>query len=162
MMWGWVRHQCGVGPVRADRSQTCVTDVGHLSVDSRELMGRETTGTTVLDVARQAQEHFFSIQSLEATLAVLQARGDLLRRLHDLAESKLRIGESTKLDLITIQAQQVQFEAEIAERNIELRNERLALARLIGQPDQPQNGQSRRGVNQRCQCPLKASYCRSL
>lgn len=90
--------------------------------------------TAVLDVARHAQERFFTIQSLEATLAVLQARGDLLRRLHDLAESKLRIGESTKLDLITIRAQQVQLEADIADRNIELRNERLALAQLIGQP----------------------------
>jgi len=90
--------------------------------------------TVVLDELTQAQEHYFAIQSLEASCAVLRERRGLLDRLLSLAESKLRIGEGTRLDVVTLRTQQVELEAEIADREMDLRDERLSLARLLGQP----------------------------
>jgi cobalt-zinc-cadmium efflux system outer membrane protein len=104
------------------------------AADARLRASSADAVVAVLDIAARAQEHFIAVQSLEASLVVLQERSGLLRRLHDLAESRLRVGEGTRLDVITIQTQQVELEADIADRTIELRDERLALARLVGQP----------------------------
>lgn len=104
------------------------------AADARLRASSADAVAAVLDVAAKAQEHFFAVQSLEASLVVLQERSGLLKRLNDLAESRLRIGEGTRLDVITIQTQQVELEADIADRKIELQDERLALARLLGQP----------------------------
>jgi cobalt-zinc-cadmium efflux system outer membrane protein len=104
------------------------------AADARLRASSADAVAAVLDVAAKAQEHFFAVQSLEASLLVLQERSGLLKRLNDLAESRLRIGEGSRLDVITIQTQQVELEAEIADRTIELRDERLALARFLGQP----------------------------
>jgi outer membrane protein TolC len=89
---------------------------------------------SVLDALKLAQERYFTIQSLEAASSVLRERRALLDRLLSLAESRLRIGEGSRLDVITLQTQRVELEAEIADKELELRDERLALARLIGQP----------------------------
>lgn len=87
-----------------------------------------------LDLASQSQERYYTIQSLEASLVVLRERGGLLQRLLDLAESRLRVGEGTRLDVVTLQTQRVELAAEIADQEIALRDERLALSRLIGHP----------------------------
>lgn len=104
------------------------------AADARLRAGSAEAVTVVLDEVTAAQELFFSIQSLEASLEVLHERSELLDRLLSLSESRLRIGEGTRLDVLTIQTQRVQLEAEIAENELQLRDARLALARLIGQP----------------------------
>lgn len=88
----------------------------------------------VLDVAASAQESYYTIQAGEASLAVLREREGLIQRLLDLAESRLRIGEGTRLDVITLQTQRVELDTEIADAELELRDARLTLARLIGVP----------------------------
>jgi outer membrane protein TolC len=90
--------------------------------------------TSVLDELTLAQTHYIAAQSLEASCAVLRERRELIDRLLSLAESRLRIGEGNRLDVVTLQTQRVELEAEIADRELELRDERLSLARLIGQP----------------------------
>lgn len=104
------------------------------AADARLRVSSAEAVAAVLDIAATAQEGFFNVQSLEASLIVLNERRGLLQRLRDLAESKQRVGEGTRLDVITIQTQQVELEADIADRTLELRDERLALARLLGQP----------------------------
>ncbi|MEX0774918.1 MAG: TolC family protein [Phycisphaeraceae bacterium] len=90
--------------------------------------------TAVLDVLAQTQNRFVQIQALDDLLPVLDERGKLLDRLVTLARQRLEGGEGTRLDMTTLQAQRVDLDIEIAERQIEQRTARLALARLIGQP----------------------------
>jgi outer membrane protein, heavy metal efflux system len=86
------------------------------AADARLRAASAEAVTVALDIATQAQERFYAIQSLEASLAVLRERGGLLQRLLDLAESRLRIGEGTKLDVVTLQTQRVELDAEIADK----------------------------------------------
>lgn len=104
------------------------------AADSRLRAASAEAVIVVLDQLTAGQEHFFTIQSLEAGIAVLAERRELLDRLLAIAESKLRLGEGTRLDVVTLQTQRVELEVEIAERQFQLGDERLALSRLIGQP----------------------------
>lgn len=108
---------------------------GAISAADAELRAASAAAVSVvLDVATEAQERFYAIQSLEAMLEGLRERGRLLGRLLELAETRLRIGEGTRLDVVTLQTQSIDLQTQIADRELELRDERLALARLIGQP----------------------------
>lgn len=102
--------------------------------DSRLRAASADAVTTVLDELADAQERFFTIQSLEATLVVLRERSVLIERLLGLADSRLRAGEGTRLDLVTLQTQKIELDAEIADTELQQRDERLALARRLGQP----------------------------
>jgi outer membrane protein TolC len=111
---------------------------GAISAADAELRAASAAAVSVvLDVATDAQERFYAIQSLEASLGVLRERVQLLARLLELAEARLRIGEGTRLDVVTLQTQSIDLQTQIADREIELRDERLALAHLIGQPSSP-------------------------
>lgn len=90
--------------------------------------------TVVLDVLRETQARFVEVQSLDALLPLLDERAKLLDRLVTLARQRLEGGEGTRLDLTTLEAQRVDLDVEIAERQIERLTARLALARLVGQP----------------------------
>lgn len=89
----------------------------------------------VLDVLAQVQDCYARAQSLEAVMPVLQERRRLTERLLDVARSRLKGGEGTRLDVTTLEAQQIELEVEIIERQLERREARLELARLIGTPD---------------------------
>lgn len=104
------------------------------AADSRLRAATAQAVIVVLDELTVAQEHFFTVQSLEATIAVLNERRELIDRLLALSESKLRMGEGTRLDMLSLQTQRVDLETEIAESELQLRDQRLALARLLGQP----------------------------
>lgn len=104
------------------------------AADARLRVASAEAISVVLDDITAAQEQFFTIQALEASLAVFTERRALLDRLHTLAESKLRVGEGTRLDVVTLQIQRVELEAEVADAELQLRDERLSLARRIGQP----------------------------
>jgi cobalt-zinc-cadmium efflux system outer membrane protein len=90
--------------------------------------------STALDVLKEVQERYFAVQALDELTPVLEARRKLLDRLLDISRSRLRAGEGTQLDVTTLESQRVELDLEIAEKQLELREERLALARLLGQP----------------------------
>jgi outer membrane protein TolC len=106
-------------------------------IDAADKRLRSTSAevvTVVLDVLAETQARFVEVQSLDALLPVLDERAKLLDRLVTLARQRLEGGEGTRLDLTTLEAQRVDLDIEIAERQIERRTARLALARLVGQP----------------------------
>lgn len=90
--------------------------------------------TSVIDVAASVRETYVNIQAAEAAIVVLESRRNLLNRLLDLTQARVRLGEGTRLDLLTLQTQVVELETEIADKQLERREQRLLLARLIGRP----------------------------
>lgn len=89
---------------------------------------------TVLNLVADVQERYVSVQSLDAVMPVLEERRKLIDRLTKLAQARLRQGEGTRLDVTTLDTQRLELEVEIAEKKIERRQQRLALARLLGNP----------------------------
>lgn len=90
--------------------------------------------SAVLDSLAEVQERFAAVQAQDRHVVVLEGRRKIIERLHEQAEARLKAGESTTLDLYTAETQRVELEAEIAEKVLERREERLTLARLIGEP----------------------------
>ena len=90
--------------------------------------------TTVLDQLAEVQERYVTVQSLDAQAAVLEQRKRLIQRLLKLARARVEAGESSKLDVITLDAERVSLEVEIAQAASERREQRLALARVVGRP----------------------------
>ena len=90
--------------------------------------------TTVLDALAEVQERYVTVQALDAQAAVIEQRSRLVRRLLKLAKSRVEAGESSRLDVITLDAERVSLDVEIAQAASERREQRLALARLLGQP----------------------------
>lgn len=91
--------------------------------------------TAALDVLAKLQDQYVQVQALDALIPVLEERRRLIDRLLEIAQSRLRGGEGTRLDVTTLETQKVELEVEIAERTLERREARLALARLIGRPN---------------------------
>ena len=104
------------------------------AADSRLRAASAEAVSTVLDVLQEIQERYVTVQSLDALTPVLEARRSLLDRLLEIARSRLRAGEGTQLDVTTLELQRLELDLEIAEKQLERREERLALARLLGQP----------------------------
>lgn len=90
--------------------------------------------STSLAVAAAVQERYADVHALDELRRLLRERRAVLGRLVDLARSRLDFGEASKLDVTTLQAQAVELDLEIAEREAERREVRLELARLIGEP----------------------------
>lgn len=90
--------------------------------------------TDVLNVVTEVEETYASVQSLQATIPLLEGRQRLLQQLFELGRERLKIGESSRLELVTLDAQRAEIEAEIDDALLELREKQLALARLVGQP----------------------------
>jgi outer membrane protein TolC len=90
--------------------------------------------TAALDVIAEVEEHYTSAAASEASVAILRQRLKLLGQLLDLARARLAAGEGTQLDITTLDAQRVDLETDLAERAQEAADERLILARLVGQP----------------------------
>ncbi len=108
---------------------------GQISAADNRLRAAAADATSqVLDVIVEVAERYASAQSSDAALIVLHERRALAERLLELARSRLELGEGTRLDVLTLQTQRVELEAEIAERQLERQTERVALARLIGEP----------------------------
>jgi outer membrane protein, heavy metal efflux system len=90
--------------------------------------------TAVLNIVTEVEETYASVQSLQATVPLLESRQELLQRLYGLTEERLKIGESSRLELVTLDAQRTEVEAEVDDVLLELREKHLTLAHLIGQP----------------------------
>lgn len=89
---------------------------------------------TALDTVNEVQKAYFAVQSLDAELAVLQEQERINRRLLELATDRVNLGESPRLDVLTLQAKQAEIETETIQKEAERTDQRLVLTRLLGQP----------------------------
>jgi outer membrane protein TolC len=90
--------------------------------------------TVALDVVADVQERYAVVQTAGRLVPVLQNRRDLVRRLAEVAKSRLDWGEGIRGDVTTLNAQRVELEIMLDEAEHGERSERLRLARLIGEP----------------------------
>jgi cobalt-zinc-cadmium efflux system outer membrane protein len=97
--------------------------------------------TAVLDRVSGVEGAYDAVQSLDAQVAVLADRRALLDRLLTIARARLDAGEGTGLDVTTARGERLALEEQVAERDLQRRVKRLALARLIGRPSDPADWQ---------------------
>lgn len=90
--------------------------------------------TVALDVTSDVQERYAAVQASAALVPLLQERLSLLERLAATAKARLDAGEGTRADVATLNAQRVELLVEIDGVRLTEREERLRLARLIGEP----------------------------
>jgi outer membrane protein TolC len=90
--------------------------------------------TTVLDSLFDVQERYTMVQALDAQINTLNERNRLIQRLLELARARVQAGESGRLDVITLDTSRASLAVEITQISLERCEQRLALARLIGQP----------------------------
>ncbi len=87
-----------------------------------------------LDRLAEVQERYAEIQSINALMPVFEQRRVLITRLVALAQARLDNGEGTRLDITTLDTQRLALAVEVAEKRLDLRRARLAMARQMGQP----------------------------
>ncbi|HWB19179.1 MAG TPA: TolC family protein [Phycisphaerales bacterium] len=104
------------------------------AADNRLRQAAADAMAVALDVASEVQERYATAQAFDELIPALETRRELLNRLIDLAHSRLNAGEGTRQDLTVLQAQRVELDVEIATTELERRDVRLRLARLIGEP----------------------------
>lgn len=108
---------------------------GRISAADHRLRGASAEAiAVVLDRIADVEERYAAVQALDAQMLVLQDQRALLERLHGLAQDRLNKGEGTRLDVTTLETQQLTLEVEIAQKRLARRQDRLALARLLGEP----------------------------
>jgi outer membrane protein TolC len=92
--------------------------------------------TTALDLISNVQQCYAAAGSIDAQLANLAQRRDVVKRLLESARARVQAGESSRLDTLPLETSLVQIEAEILETQAERVDQRLALARLLGRPSE--------------------------
>ncbi len=90
--------------------------------------------TAALNTIAEAQEHYLAAAVVDEELEVLAQRRKLLDRLTETARGRLNAGEGTRLDVTTLEAQQLDLDAQAADFEAERTDQRLVLARVIGRP----------------------------
>lgn len=90
--------------------------------------------TVALDVTSEVQERYTAAQASATLVPLLEERLSLIEKLVATAKSRLDAGEGTRADVATLNAQRVELLVEIDGVRITEREERLRLARLIGEP----------------------------
>lgn len=90
--------------------------------------------TQAISLVEQAQEQYLLTAIVDAELEILDQRRQLLDRLLQIANVRLKAGEGTRLDVTTLEAQLIELQAEQANFESERTQQRLTLARLIGRP----------------------------
>lgn len=104
------------------------------AADNRLRMAAADAIIVALDLVAEVQERYTAAQAEEALVPVLEDRLELMDRLAGVARTRLESGEGVRGDVTTADAQRVELEIEITEAGLRLRDERLRLARLIGEP----------------------------
>ncbi|HMO87217.1 MAG TPA: TolC family protein, partial [Lacipirellulaceae bacterium] len=108
---------------------------GRVSVaDSRLRASAAEVLTTTLDVLAEVQRSYVAVQANDRLLTVLEDRVRILDRLLGIARSRLDAGEGTRRDVLALEAQRVELQTELADRRLERREQRLGLARVLGEP----------------------------
>ena len=90
--------------------------------------------STAIDLIAETQDLYASVQVLEEVVPLIEARAATLDRLKEVSEARLELGEGTRHDVTTLDAERTNLSVEASERRRELRTARLALARRIGEP----------------------------
>lgn len=104
------------------------------AADNRLRQAAADAVTVALDTVADVQERYVAVQTLESLVPVLVERRELLDKLVATARARLEAQEGTRSDLTTLEAQRVELDVDIAEARRQLQEERLRLARLIGEP----------------------------
>jgi cobalt-zinc-cadmium efflux system outer membrane protein len=107
------------------------------AADNRLRQAAVDAVTVALDTVAEVQERYLAAQTLESILPLLAERRELTERLVTVARARLDAQEGTRSDLTTLEAQRVELDVDIAETTRQLQEERLRLARLIGEPSGP-------------------------
>lgn len=104
------------------------------AADNRLRQAAADAITVALNVVAEAQQRYTTTQALDALIPSLEGRLELLRKLVEVASNRLDAGFGTRADVTTLDAQRLELEVEIAAVRLSQREERLRLARLIGEP----------------------------
>lgn len=104
------------------------------AADNRLRQAAADAVTVALDTVAEVQERYVAVQTLESLVSVFIERRELLDKLVATARARLEAQEGTRGDLTTLEAQRVELDVDIAEARRQLQEERLRLARLIGEP----------------------------
>ncbi len=104
------------------------------AADNRLQQAATDAVTVALDVTAEVQERYLAVQASDRLIPVLKSRLEILGRLTTVATKRLEGGEGTRADVTTLDAQRVELEVEIADARLRQREERLRMARLIGEP----------------------------
>ncbi len=130
----------GAGPVQVETSLAqeliqALQAPRRASAADHRLRGEAANAVaTAIDVAVEVQERYIAAQASEALIPILRERLTLLQRLESVAAARLEAGEGTRSDLRTLEAQRVELQVEIDQGVLDGAQERLRLARLIGEP----------------------------
>lgn len=90
--------------------------------------------TVAIDTASEVRERYVNVQAAAALGPVLESRRLLVERMISVAGARLEAGEGTRSDLVTLEAQRAELRVEMDRAQLVEREERLRLARLIGEP----------------------------
>ena len=135
-----LRFPEGGGPLLADvglgASVLALLRMPQRAAVTHELLRAEAARAlgTALDLLQEVQQRYVAVQVQEALRGVLDERRTTVGRLLDLAQARLAVGEGTRSEVLAFQAERLSLDAALAELLNGLRQERLALARLVGEP----------------------------
>lgn len=104
------------------------------AADNRMRHAAADSVTVALDLVLEVQERYTAARSFDELRPVLEERLGLLDRLIRIARARLAPGEGIRADVTILEAQRVELEVEIADARLQQREERLRLARLVGEP----------------------------
>lgn len=104
------------------------------AADNRLMKAAADAVTVALDSAAEVQEAYVEAQATDRLIPILETRLGLLRKIESVARDRLEAGEGIRGDLTTLEAQRVELEVEIADAQLQQRQQRLRLARLVGEP----------------------------
>lgn len=104
------------------------------AADNRLRAAAADAVTVAIDLTAEVQERYVSVQALDALIPLLEDRGTLLGRLIDVARARYDAGEGSRADVTALEVQRVGLDVEVDAVRLEQREERLRLARLLGEP----------------------------
>ena len=133
LRWGPGKPQIEVSLVQ-DLIQAFQIPRRSSAADNRLRQAAADAVAVALDVTAEVQERYTAVQASDRLIPVLEGRLELLRRLAEVARKRVEVGEGVRGDVTTLDAQRVELEVEIADARLRQREERLRLARLIGEP----------------------------
>lgn len=107
---------------------------GASAADNRLRQAAAEAVSTALDVIEEVQERYASAQASAALTPIFQQRLEILDRTISVAQARLDAGEGTRAELATLQSQHVELLVVIDAARLSERENRLRLARLIGEP----------------------------
>ncbi|MFY9344484.1 MAG: TolC family protein [Planctomycetota bacterium] len=105
------------------------------AADNRFRAASAAAVQAAIDVVAEVQESYAMAQASDAMVPLLEARHALLHQLLEFARTKLAAGEGIRTDVTTLEGQHVELEIEMARVRQERFEQRLRLARLVGETE---------------------------